>query len=137
MFCNNKLDISWSEIELVINNISISEKDIDSFKAIGVIKNSNFSEARIELRRLLKNNYALHTYYKRNEDGGGLAFIHNYIKDFFVAEKVITSLNTAYEKLEGTALDSKKREYLNIVYYELFSNNFLNDKVLSFLISYV
>ena len=137
MFCNNKLDISWSEIELVINSIIIPEKDIDSFKAIGVIKNSNFSEARIELRRLLKNNYALHTYYKRNEDGGGLAFIHNYIKDFFVAEKVITSLNTAYEKLEGSALDSKSREYLNIVYYELFSNNFLNDKVLSFLISYI
>ena len=87
MFAHNKLDISWNEIEVVINNLNILDNDLERMKEIGVIHNNNFSEGRIELRRLLRNNYALHTYYKRSEDGGGLAFVHNYIKDFFVYEK--------------------------------------------------
>lgn len=135
MFCHNKLDISWDEIETVINNIEITEKDIARMKEIGVIKNFSFSEARTELRQLLRNNYALHTYYKRSESGGGLAFVHNYIKDFFVCEKISNTLNEAYEKIKPDKLSRDDIEYLNQIFYKLFSSNFLNDKVIEFLVS--
>lgn len=135
MFCNNKLDISWDEIEAVINNIEITEKDIARMKEIGVIKNFSFYEAKTELRQLLRNNYALHTYYKRSENGGGLAFVHNYIKDFFVCEKISNTLNEAYEKIKPDILSKDDIEYLNHIFYKLFSSNFLNDKVIEFLVS--
>lgn len=135
MFTHNRLDISWNEIEIVINNLEISNNDLERMKEIGVIHNNNFSEARIELRRLLRNNYALHTYYKRSENGGGLAFVHNYIKDFFVYEKISNTLNEAYKKLKPDKLNSDDIEQINIVYYELFSSNFLNEKVIEFLAS--
>lgn len=127
MYCCNKMDIFWEEIKLCIEMV-IGKEDIQQYY-------NNPKDIK-NIRNLLKDSYALFNYYKETELSGGIAFYHNYIREFFVQEKL-------YEELEKIYLKSTSSKQNGINYSRIKENLLgkiekgrLSDKTIDFLASH-
>ena len=127
MYENNKMDISWGEIKICIEMV-IGNNDVQQYY--------NNPEDIGNIRNLLKDSYALFNYYKETELGGGIAFYHNYIREFFVQEKLYEELEEIYLQ----AASSKKNEINYLIIKENFLEKIkkgrLSDKTIDFLASH-
>ncbi|MBD5534382.1 MAG: hypothetical protein HDQ99_01695 [Lachnospiraceae bacterium] len=126
MFCNNKMDIDWDEIkiciELVMQMEIIDQKNVK-------VDNTD------QIKTLLKDSFALFNYYTETETNGGISFYHNYIREFFIQEKVHEELLKIY--VEGRKYKGEERVvYIKEKLYDLLSRGRLSDKTIDFLKSY-
>lgn len=117
MYQNQCFDITLDTIENLIDGIYEETEQ----------------EKKLCLLIQLKDTYALHTYYRRTDQRGGLAFYHNYIQDFFLCEYVFYELNRIYVQLEQIEEFSKKIDYLIKCYTRLFLSGLLNENTVQFI----
>lgn len=125
MFQNSKMDVLWDEIEKCIEKVT---GNTDSYNTDTILRIEN-------IRDLLKDSYALFNYYKETDLGGGVSFYHNYIREFFVQEKIYEEFEVLYEdmlnkKIKGI-LDVSNE--MNSKLSLLLSNSKLSDKTIDFL----
>lgn len=130
MFCKNKMDISWDEIDECIDNLMADIKYEQYYEKL---------EISGDIRNILKDSYALFSYYQETQSSGGISFYHNYIREFFVQEKI-------HEKLKDIYIEGVKRRdnqglqsglsYIKSRLLELLQQGRLSDKTLDFLKSY-
>lgn len=126
MFCNNKMDIDWDEIKTCIELVMQMEI-IDQIN----VKVNNVDQ----IKTLLKDSFALFNYYTETETNGGISFYHNYIREFFVQEKVHEELLKIY--VEGRKYKGEERiAYIKEKLCDLLSKGRLSDKTIDFLKSY-
>lgn len=126
MFCNNKMDIDWDEIRICIE--LVMQVEIIDQKYVKV-DNVN------QIKTLLKDSFALFNYYTETETNGGISFYHNYIREFFIQEKVREELLKIYA--EGRRYNAEERvAYIKEKLYDLLSKGRLSDKTIDFLKSY-
>lgn len=126
MFCNNKMDIDWEEIKICIELVTQMETIVQTN-----VKSDNVNH----IKTLLKDSFALFNYYTETETNGGISFYHNYIREFFVQEKVHEELFKIY--IEGRKYKANDRvTYIKDKLCALLSKGRLSDKMIDFLISY-
>ena len=130
MFCTNKMDISWEEIDKCIDNLMADTRYKQYFDELDISG---------DVKSILKDSYALFSFYQETKSSGGISFYHNYIREFFVQEKIHEKLKEIY--IEGikqrdnqglNASESKIKKRL----LELLRQGRLSDKTLDFLKSY-
>ena len=129
MYQNQKFDINVDKINQLIEKMEIpneAKKNKQNEKTI-----PDGGEQRIY--RLLKDTYALHTYYRKINDKGGLAFYHNYIQDFFLCEYIFGELNRTYIQLEGLKEFSARVSCLIKCCTNLFLSGLLNENTIHFI----
>lgn len=82
---NQSFFLSNNELSLIIEQLS---------KKLNVLKLANMQE-------IVERCYALCCYWKANSDRGAVEFLHNNIRDFFLAEKIYRELNDTIQSLIG------------------------------------
>ena len=90
-------------------------------------------EEKLRLLIQLKDTYALHTYYRKTDQRGGITFYHNYIQDFFLCEYIFYELNRIYVQLDQIEEFSEKIDYLIKCYTKLFLSGLLNENTVQFI----
>ena len=84
----NKMDVINSEIEICIS------------RAIAHVETTtNLEIEKGNIHDILKDNYALFNYYKESSLNGGISFYHNYIREFFLQEKIFEILEKIYSEI--------------------------------------
>lgn len=78
-------------------------------------------------RAIAESCYALCAYWK-NENKGAIEFLHNEIRDFFLCEKIMSEMNTLYEKVPFCNI----QEHIRIL-QDLFQYAELSDSTAKFL----
>lgn len=126
MFCNNKMDIDWDEIKICIELVMQME----------ILDQKNVKVDNVDqIKTLLKDSFALFNYYTETETNGGISFYHNYIREFFIQEKVREELLKIYA--EGKKYKVEERvAYIKEKLYDLLIKGRLSDKTIDFLKSY-
>ena len=117
MYQNQCFDISLDTIRSLIDRI-YEEAD---------------QEEKLRFLIQLKDTYALHTYYRKTDQRGGIAFYHNYIQDFFLSEEVFFELDKVYRELKQLKKWSQKEKCLICCYNRIFLPSILNEKVVQFI----
>lgn len=126
MYCNSKIDILWDEITRCIEKV-LKRKTLEEYynKAYNVKK----------IKSLLKDSYALFNYYRETDLGGGLSFYHNYIREFFLQERLYEMLESIYSTSENQD-KNKKYFYVRDNLLKIFGNGTISDKTIDFLESH-
>lgn len=130
MFCTNKMDISWDEIDECIDNLMADTKYKLYYEEL---------EISGDIKSILKDSYALFSYYQETKSSGGISFYHNYIREFFVQEKIHEKLKEIYiEGIKQRDNQGLKSSQSNIKkgLLGLLRQGRLSDKTLDFLKSY-
>ena len=130
MFCKNKMDISWDEIDKCINNLMINAKYEQYCKEL---------EISGDINSILKDSYALFSYYQESRSNGGISFYHNYIREFFVQEKIHEELQEIYNqgvKQKNNQEVRSSNTYITELLVKLLQQGRLSDKTIEFLKSY-
>ncbi|MCQ2513566.1 MAG: pentapeptide repeat-containing protein [Ruminococcus sp.] len=90
----------------------------------------------VKISDILKNSYAICSYWKRNSNNGAIEFYHNNIRDFFLCEKIYSELNALYAQYENvsekTLSDNEIKLFINKL-CELFHFAAINPKVSVFI----
>lgn len=107
---------------------------LDTIKSL-IDRTYEEAEQKKKLRLLiqLKDVYALHTYYRKTDQRGGLAFYHNYIQDFFICEKIFLELDKTYKQLEILQTSFEQLDCLIACYNYLLSRGNLNRNTVRFI----
>ena len=111
---NAKLFINESELNDIINELSKSNQ---------ILRNANMKEISAQC-------YALCCYWKENADRGAVEFLHNDIRDFFLAEKIYREM----EKLFGHEEENNSKNSIEETLCEFFKYGVLDTKVTEFLL---
>ena len=92
------------------------------------LKNAN-------MKAILERSYALCCYWKTNSDRGAVEFLHNNIRDFFLAEKIYRSLNNLIIDFEGmTKLNAIHKKQMVSNLCSMFQYGILETKVTEFIL---
>lgn len=111
---NSKLYVNESELKSIINGLS---------STMPILKKANTKE-------VAENCYALCCYWKEYVDRGAVEFLHNDIRDFFLAEKIYREMERLFKYRE---LDKEMKCSVSEELCELFKYGTLNTKVIEFL----
>lgn len=115
---NQTFFLSNHELALIIERLS---------EKLQILKQANMQE-------IVERCYALCCYWKANSDRGAVEFLHNNIRDFFLAEKIYRELNEVVQDLTND--DSEPRTYCKKITQKLcslFQYGVLETKVCEFI----
>ena len=85
-------------------------------------------------QEIVRHCYALCNYWKANEDRGAVEFLHNNIRDFFLAEKIYRELDAAAKTAKASENESQCR-IISRELCDLFSYGSLETNVMYFIYS--
>lgn len=114
---NQSFYLSDSELKSIIKNLS--EKN-------PILLNAN-------LQDITKNCYAICCYWKSNSDQGAVEFLHNNIRDFFLAEKIYREMNEVICNAKRNHYDKNLYKVIANKLCSLFKYGVLETKVSEFL----
>ena len=87
------------------------------------------------MKSVLERSYALCCYWKTNSDRGAVEFLHNNIRDFFLAEKIYRSLNQLIMDFQGIVrLNSAQKKQIVSNLCSIFQYGTLDTKVTEFIL---
>lgn len=88
-----------------------------------------------DMKSVLERSYALCCYWKTNSDRGAVEFLHNNIRDFFLAEKIYRSLNQLIMDFQGIVrLNSAQKKQIVSNLCSIFQYGTLDTKVTEFIL---
>ena len=87
-----------------------------------------------DMKSVLERSYALCCYWKTNSDRGAVEFLHNNIRDFFLAEKIYRSLNHLIMDFQGMRLNSAQKKQIVSNLCCMFQYGILETKVTEFIL---
>lgn len=113
---NSKLYVNEDELKEIIDKLSDS---------LPILKRANMKDVTAQC-------YAICCYWKEYADKGAIEFLHNDIRDFFLAEKIYREMERLFNR--NTPMDAKALSSVANELCELFKYGGLDTKVTEFLL---